>query len=177
MSEPITGEVIISAAEAGIPESIAATAQLTPIEDVVLNVLRERHPDIEFFSLIPYNQLDLIDGFVLVRRISGNGYWSGRSHLLDSGQFLIQVYTRDPDGDWKGAMISDGIRASLEAAGTEHKYYPGIGSIVRLRCIEEPVRKTDWITATGPVQFADLPTGFTRYESRFRITVRPPLWG
>lgn len=166
MSEPLPS----------IPASIRNAVQLTPIEDVVLNVLRERHPDIEFYSLIPYDQLGM-DGFVLIRRTSGNGYWSGRSQLLDAGQFLVQVYTQDPDGDWRGAMISEGVRASLEAAGKEHRYYPGIGSIVRLRCVEEPVRKTDWVTATGPVQFADLPTGYTRYESRFKITVRPPLWG
>lgn len=160
-----------------LPASVKPKVALVPYEDLVLTILRKKHPDMDFDSLISYDMRDFKYAFVNVRRYPGDGYWSGRQRLLDDGSVLIEVFTKNPDGDAKGALISEALVNTIIEAGHEHEYYPGLGSIVKAELIEEPIRKTDWVTATGPVQFADLPTGTWRYETRIALKVRPPLWG
>lgn len=159
-----------------LPASVTERLHHMPMEDLMLKVLREALPDIKVSSLINF-QLHDIDTFILVRRTPGDGYWRGRSNLLDEGGMTIQVYTRDPDADVKGALVSEAVRDALMDAVKESTYYPGLGQLKYIRMIEEPLRKSDWTTATGPVQFADLPNGFFRYETRYTFKIRPPLWG
>ncbi len=51
---------------------------------------------------------------------------------------------------------------------------PGRGHLTRVQMTSAPRRVTDWATATGPVQYADLPTGVWRYETQYRIGIRKP---
>lgn len=154
-----------------LPASVLAMTELQPVEDLLLHVLREGLPDVEVLSLIPD---DPPYTFILVRRQAGLGDYSGDPRFTDRARFTIHAFTHDPDGDEKGAVLSEAVRVVLRNAWLAHTTVPGLGSIIRCEMTVEPSRKTDWATATGPVQYADLPTGFHRYESAYVLSVRKP---
>lgn len=139
------------------------------MEDVALHVMRTYLPDVTTFSLIP---MDAPETFVLVRRDFALGRWSGRPGMVDFGRLRVDCFTSDPDGDWKGAVLADAIRAAFLRAGREELVLPNGDWIKSVEMTSEPSRRVDWATATGPVQYADLPTGLNRYESKYAIRVR-----
>jgi hypothetical protein len=154
-----------------LPESVLALVEYSPVEDVLLAILREGLPDVPVVSLIADNPPPT---FVLVRRSAGFGDWSGDPRFTDSGRFAIHTYTTDPDGDQKGALLSEAVRVVLRNAWLTQKNLPGLGSIISIKMTSEPSRKTDWATSSGPVQYADLPNGVWRYESTYQINIRKP---
>lgn len=154
-----------------LPPSVLALCELSPVEDILLAILREGLPDVPVYSLIPE---EAPPAFVLARRLHGMGSWDGDPRFTDSGRFFVHTFTSDPDGDEKGALLSEAVRVVLRNAWLAHKNLPGLGSIISIKMLSEPSRKTDWATASGPVQFADLPTGFWRYESTYDIKIRKP---
>jgi hypothetical protein len=158
-------------AELDLPASVLRMVEFSPIEDVVLAVLRDHLPDVPCVSLISG---DSPPTFLMVRRVNALGVWRGDPRFVDSARFAIHAYTSDPDGDEKGAVLSEAVRVALHRAWKARKVYPNIGSINKLRVITEPTRKTDWATASGPVQFADLPTGVWRYEATYQMEIRKP---
>ena len=164
----------------GLPASVAEAQENTPLEDVGLAVLREYLPDIPFYAKIPYTfdgEVIEHDVFVVLRRINALGIWNGRPGLLDSGSLAVHVFSRDPDGELKAAMVSEAVRVAFQRASDTNWYRPGVGALTRVRVDEEPNRKTDFATSAGPVQYADLPTGYWRYETRYQLWVRPPgVW-
>lgn len=155
----------------GLPMSVIELAEFSPVEDLVLAILRADLPDVPSYSLIPNETPDF---FVLTRRVPMLGDWGGDERFVDAGRFIIHAFTSDPDGDEKGAILSEAVRVVMRNAGRERRSIPGKGSITELRLIAEPTRKTDWATSSGPVQFADLPTGYWRYESTYQIAARKP---
>lgn len=154
-----------------LPASVLALVELSPIEDILLTVLRAGLPDILVCSLIPKSPPP---AFILARRMHGMSTWEGDPRFTDSGRFFIHTFTEDPDGDQKGALLSEAVRVVLRNAWLAHTNVPGRGSIIEIKMSSEPARVTDWATASGPVQFADLPTGFWRYETTYQIKVRKP---
>ena len=163
-----------------LPASVVAAQELTPTEDFMLALLRHLHPDLSFFSWIPFDQTSepLASGpFVIVRREPSMSSMNYDERFVDLASVSIQVFVKDPEADLKGALISEAIRSSLHKEVRWPTYYPGLGSLVSVRRAEEAIRKTDWASGTGPVQFADLPTGFIRYEAVYSVQIRRPLWG
>lgn len=165
----------------GLPASVVAAQENTPLEDVGLAVLREALPGVPFFSKIPYlfdgESIEPHDVFAVLRRINSLGLWEGRHGLLDSGSLAVHVFARDPDGELKAALVSEAVRVAFENAADGNWYKRGVGALSDVRLDEEPNRKTDFATSAGPVQYADLPTGYWRYETRYMLWVRPPsVW-
>lgn len=156
----------------GLPASIASKIEFSPIEDVILYVLREAFPDIPVHSLVPE---DPPGTFILARRDDGNMWWRGDPRFVDQAIVQIDVFTVDPDGDEKGSLISEAVRTVMRDAGRSKMKIPGRGSVHRTRLVNDPSRKPDWATAQGPVQYADLPAGTYRYESKYELAVRRPL--
>lgn len=154
-----------------LPESVLRLVENQPIEDVLLAILRRGLPDVPIFSLIPEAPPHF---FVLARRMPGNGLWDADARFTDQGRFSIHTFTQDPDGDWKGAALSEACRVVLRQAWLEHWSFDGLGSVIEIDMTMEPSRRTDWATSAGPVQYADLPTGFWRYESVYTIQIRKP---
>lgn len=145
--------------------------ELSPIEDVALYVLRQGLPDIPIHSLI---EEDPPDDFIVVRRDHSLGEWEGDTRFVDVGMLSVEVFTVDPDGDEKGALLSEAVRVVWRNAWLENLKIPGHGWLAQARMTSAPTRVTDWATATGPVQYADLPTGRWRYETKYQIAVRKP---
>lgn len=154
-----------------LPPSVFALMEMSPVEDILLAILRRGLPDVSFVTLIAD---DPPANFVLVRRTNGLGGWDGDPRFIDSGRFIVHTFTQDPDGDYKGAVLSEAIRVVLRTAWLEHWSFPELGSVISIQMHQEPSRRTDWATSVGPVQYADLPAGYWRYETTYEIKIRKP---
>lgn len=152
-----------------LPQAIKDLAELSPVEDVLLNILRLGLPGVTVRSLIP---LDASFPLVIVRRAPGFGEWQGDTRFLDVAEVNIHAFTEDPNGDEDGAILSEAVRVVLRNAWFNKRVVPGLGSITSLRMTDAPRRVTDWATSTGPVQYADLPSGCWRYETTYKVGIR-----
>lgn len=158
----------------GLPASVTDLAEMTPMEDIALRVLREAMPDVSIQSLIEFDQTDMDRFFIVVRRIPSWGIWSGDDRFIDAGGLAVHVFAQDPDADEVGAIVSEAARVALRNSARDRDWYEDIGGLLKVQLVEEPVRRTDWATSSGPVQFADLPAGYQRYEARYSLWVRLP---
>ncbi|WJN62557.1 tail terminator [Streptomyces phage phiScoe1] len=156
---------------AGLPPHIKALAELSPVEDLMLAILRDGLPGIQVKSLIAKAQTFPL---VLVRRDPSFGNWGGDTRFLDAARVAVHVFCQDPDGDEDAAILSEAVRVVIRDAWLSQKVVPGRGHITRVDLASAPRRVTDWATATGPVQYADLPTGVNRYEATYDIEIRKP---
>lgn len=156
-----------------LPESVRTRVEFSPVEDIFLTILRSAFPDMHIVSLIPEDLGAVADfPFVVVRRASTGGEWRGDPRFIDHARLAVQVFAKDPDGDSKAALVSEAIRSALHEAWRSHVNVPGRGTILQITMDSEPEGVTDWATAVGPVQYADLPAGVHRYEAEFLVSVR-----
>lgn len=155
----------------GLPGHIRAMVELSPVEDLLLVLLREALAGVSVQSLIWDDQTFPM---VLVRRQPSFGEWLGDTRFLDSADIVIHTFAPDPDGDEDAALLAEAVRVALRDAWMRHRSVSQRGHLTRVTMTSAPRRVTDWATATGPVQYADLPTGVWRYESLYRITIRKP---
>jgi len=169
MTEP--SPVVVPPPSLDLPQSVFDLVENRPVEDMLLAILRRGLPEVPVVSLIANNPPP---HFILIRRLSGLNEWSGDPRFTDSGRFFVHTFTQDPDGDYKGAVLSEAVRVILRTAWLEHWTIPGQGSVIQIQMLSEPSRKTDWATSSGPVQYADLPNGYWRYESTYSIKIRKP---
>lgn len=154
---------------AGLSDDIKALAERGPVEDIVLLILREGLPGVEVKSLIADDQTF---PFVLVRRVPGLGYNAEDTRFIDSATVKVDCFVPDPDGDEDAAILSEAVRVVLRDAWFAQKVYPGLGHITDFELTSAPRRVTDWATAAGPVQYADLPSGVWRYEAQYRLEIK-----
>jgi hypothetical protein len=156
---------------AGLPPEIKALAELSPVEDLMLAILRDGLPGIQVNSLIAKDQTFPL---VLVRRDPSFGNWQGDTRFLDAARVAVHAFCQDPDGDEDAAILSEAVRVVIRDAWLSQKVVPSRGHITRVDLASAPRRVTDWATSTGPVQYADLPTGVWRYEATYDIEIRKP---
>ena len=157
---------------AGIPDEIRALAERSPVEDFMLDLLRAKLPGIQVNSLIADDQRFPL---VLVRRIPGLGEGSGDPRFVDAATVSVQAFVEDPNGDEDAAILSEAVRVVLRDAWLSQTVVPGRGHITAFDMSSAPRRVTDWATASGPVQYADLPTGVWRYEAQYHLSIRRPV--
>jgi hypothetical protein len=155
----------------GLPAHIRAMVELSPVEDLLLVLLREALAGVSVQSLIWDDQRFPM---VLVRRQPSFGEWLGDTRFLDSADIVIHTFAPDPDGDEDAALLAEAVRVGLRDAWLGHRVVPQRGHLTRVTMTSAPRRVTDWATATGPVQYADLPTGVWRYETLYRVAIRKP---
>lgn len=163
------------ASQVELPDVIKGKVELAPIEALTLAALRKHLPGVQVNSLIEFDQTGLDDFFILVRRVSGMGLWDGDERFIDYAGLAVHVFAKDPDADTKGALVSEAVRVVLRDSARAREFYPGLGGFTSVRMDEEPTRKTDWAASSGPVQFADLPAGYQRYQTNYSLWVRKPL--
>jgi len=154
----------------GLPESALSKAEFAPVEDVLLPLLRQALPGVRIYSEVPDGNLF---PFVIVRVAPTERWWSGDDRFVDWATVFVHVFAGSPDGDRKAAILSEAVRVALRDAYlnstvTEHGY------ISSFRMTNRPSRRSDWATAQGPVQYADLPAGVTRYEAMYVLNIRRP---
>lgn len=157
---------------AGIPASIKALAELSPVEDLIIALLRPGLAGIPVQTLINDNQAFPL---VLVRRGDNFGNWGGDLRgFMDDAELIIHAFAEDPDGDEDAAILAEAVRVVLRDAWLSNTVIPGRGHLTGMKMTSPPRRVSDWATSTGPVQYADLPTGVHRYEIRFEVAIRKP---
>jgi len=154
-----------------LPPEVLALAQFHPVEDLILALLRDGLPE-----AIHVNSL-VADGqewpLVLVRRGLDWGFWAGDPRgFIDSGTLAISVFCDGLEADSDAAYLSEAVRVILHRS--VNKVVSGLGYLTEVDLDNAPHRVTDWASATGPVQFADLPTGVMRYETTYSLGIRAP---
>lgn len=114
---------------------------------------------------------------IIVRRERRSGTSSVDSQddrFMQSAIVSVNTITSGPDADQLGEELQEACRIAIREAQQNQLVIPGCGSISRITNSIEPSRVADWATSTGVVQYASLPKGWTRYESVYRILIRPP---
>lgn len=152
-----------------LPQEILDLVEMEPVEDLILAVLRDRITTVPVKSLIEEDQTFPA---IVARRGGSWGDWDGDPRFLDSGQIEVFAFTDGLEGDKEAAQLSDAVRVVLRDA--VNKVFPGLGYLTKVNLISAPKMVPDWDTAVGPVQYADLPTGVTRYESVYAVEIRKP---
>lgn len=147
------------------------------VDDLILGVMRDffaGHDDIHIGSLY---SAGLEPPMVIVRRERRSGTPSVDS---DDDRFIqpaivsVNTITSGPDADQLSEELQEACRIAIRLAQQNQVVIPGCGVISRITNSIEPSRVTDWATSTGVVQYSSLPKGWTRYESVYRILIRPP---
>lgn len=111
-------------------------------------------------------------------RRSGNGERnSGDDRYLEPAVVSINTLTSGLEAEADGEALQEMCRVALRQAQLEQRVYPGFGHISKIENSTVASRVSDWATSTGIVQYATLPKGVVRYESVFRLLIRPPVSG
>lgn len=147
-----------------------ALVQMKPIEDLLLTVLRPALTDVSVQTLVFDDQPF---PFVLIRTNGDWGSWAGDARFIDTAQVNVQVYCEGLNADEDAALLSEAVRVVL--VGAVNQVIPDIGHMTKCEMQQRPRRAADWASATGPVQYADLPTGVIRYETLYEISVKRAL--
>lgn len=156
-----------------LPAELLQLIEFPPIEDVLIELLRDQLFGIPVYTLIPEHPPF---PFVMARRLGNQVVnWNGDPRFVDHARFSVQAFATDPDGDEKAALISEAIRVILRGHWLAHTTLQGLGSVAKLTMASAPTRVTDWATSTGPVQYADLPTDVWRYETQYNLWFRRQL--
>lgn len=151
-----------------LPPELFDLIEFTPLEDIVITHLRAGLPDaISVNTLIADDQAFPL---VLVRRTPDWGWWEGDERFIDQGQLTIHAFTEGIEADSDSAYLSEAVRNVLRAS--VNIPVEGLGHLSHVEMIGSPRRVSDWATASGPVQYADLPTSVVRYESVYRLSLR-----
>ena len=159
------------AAIEGLP--IDLEHQVTPAEEVILHLLRDRlPPEVQVQTLVRDEQ-DF--PFVLVRRDPTYGYWSGDPRFIDSARISVQSFVKGENGDEDAGDLLTYCADLLFEESQLRRVIPGKGHLLASLIVNSPRRAADWATATGPVQYADLPQGVWRYEMTLAVSTRKPV--
>jgi hypothetical protein len=156
---------------AGLPDSVRALVSASPIEDLVLALLRRALPEVAVQSQITYHQpMPLI----LVRR-TYSVEAEAPNRFVDRCHLQVQTFCEDPNGDSDAALLAEAARLALRDAWLDQIVIPGRGYLTYMQVYMPPRRVADWVTSSGPVQYADLPDGVWRYDAQYAVAVRRPL--
>src|SRR5665647_3726490 len=122
---------------AGISDEIKALAELSPVEDLMLAILRDGLPGIEVQSLI-----EDVETFplVTVRHESSFGGYPADPRFTDAASVIVMTFVSDPDGDEDSAILSEVCRVLLRNAWLDHRVIPGRGHITRIDMSSPPRR-------------------------------------
>lgn len=89
----------------------------------------------------------------------------------------INTVTSGLEAEAEGEQLQEMCRVALVQAQLNQVTFPGLGHISNIENSTVGSRVSDWATSTGIVQYATLPKGAVRYESIFRLIIRPPVSG
>lgn len=149
--------------------AILALVEMSPIEDLLLALLAGKLPGCQVKTLIADDQTFPL---VLARNTGDWGTWSGDERFLDAGQVTVHTFCEGVNADEDAALLAEAVRVILRDSINE--VVPNRGHLTEVSMVARPRKVTDWATATGPVQYADLPTGVMRYETIYHVAIRKP---
>lgn len=153
-----------------LPQEIMDLVQMHPVEDLALALLRERITSVPVQSQIFDDQT--FPAIVIHRGDLIGEAWDGDPRFLDSARLDVFCFTEGLDADQDGSLLSEAVRVVLH--DSVNKVVPGLGHITEIEMTGPPRNAADWDTATGPVQYADLPAEVVRYSTTYSLTIRKP---
>jgi hypothetical protein len=149
--------------------SVLGLIEMSPIEDLLLALLRDALPDTPVQTLIETRQ---VFPFVMLRSTGSWGNWEGDERFIDSSTIEIHTFCDGINADSDANLLSEAVRVILR--DSKNKVVPGKGYLIAVEMLDRPKRSPDWATSVGPVQYADLPTGVERWETTYKVTIRKP---
>jgi len=87
---------------------------------------------------------------------------------------MVSTVTSGVDADDEGEQLQEMCRYAIRRAQQLQLSFDGCGHIAVMEASTHPAKVSDWQTSTSVVQYASLPKGAVRYESIFRLLIRPP---
>jgi hypothetical protein len=94
--------------------------------------------------------------------------------FLQAAIVMVSTITDGPDADEMGEELQEMCRYALRQAQQLQVSIPNCGSIAVIQESTHPSKVADWQTSTSVVQYASLPKNAARYETIYRLLVRPP---
>jgi hypothetical protein len=152
-----------------LPAEVLNLVEMSPVEDVILTLLREKLPDIPIQTRVQPGQTF---PFVMIRNDGSWGDWTGDPRFLDASILAVHCFCQGLNADEDASLLSEAVRVILR--DSKNYAVPGRGHIVSTHMTDRPKRTPDWATSTGPVQYADLPTDVERWEGNYRVVIRKP---
>lgn len=143
--------------------------EMTPVEDLLLALLRAKLPEVSVQTLIRSNQTF---PFILIRSTGSWGAWEGDERFIDSSTVEVHAFCEGINADEDASLLSEAVRVAIR--DSRNVVVPGKGYLISSEMLDRPKRSPDWATSVGPVQYADLPTGVERWEGAYRVTIRKP---
>jgi hypothetical protein len=146
------------------------------VDELVREVLTKffQGQDVHVYTLFSEN---MQTPAVVARRERRSGtlaLHSGDDRFMMSAIVAVTVITSGVDADEEGEELIEMCRYALRQAQQRQYSIPGCGSIAVLEESTHPSKVADWQTSTSVVQYASLPKNASRYESIYRLLVRPP---
>lgn len=154
-----------------LPDSVVSEVRFFPYEDILIEIFKRGLPDVPFYTYIAE---DMSFPAVHGQRFAKQRPWSGDPRFIDSGPIRINVFTTGLNAEIEGGYISEAIRNVFLRAHLERWHFPDVGSVLSIQMESEPAISSDWASASGIVQFADLPPGVVRTETAYNMTIRRP---
>lgn len=152
-----------------LPASVLALVEMSPVEDLLLSLLRDGIPEVPINTLVKAEQTF---PFVQVRSTGSWGDWSGDPRFLDASTVEIYALCDGINADSDANLLAEAVRVVLR--DSVNKVVPGKGHIVTHEMSDRPKRSSDWASTAGDVQYAELPAGVQRWESTHRVVIRKP---
>lgn len=156
-----------------LPQEILDLVEMHPVEDLVLTLLRERITSVPVQSQIEMNQT--FPAIIIHRGDMIGEWWGGDPRFIDNARLDVFCLVEGLNGDEEGVLLSEAVRVVLR--DSVNKIVPGLGHLTKVEMTSPPRNAADWDTATGPVQYADLPNEVVRYATTFALTIRKPESG
>jgi len=122
-------------------------------------------------------QENMLTPAIIARRDRKSGTLALHSRddrFMQSAIVMISTLTEGPDADEMGEELQEMCRYALRQAQQLQVSVPGCGSIAVMQESIHPAKVADWQTSTSVVQYASLPKNAARYETVFRLLIRPP---
>lgn len=111
------------------------------------------------------------------RRSGSIAHKAGDEMFLKPVIASVNTLTSGLEAESDGEALQEMARIAITQAQREQKVFPGVGYISAIENSTVASRASDWATSTGIVQYATLPKGVVRFESIFRLLIRPPVTG
>jgi hypothetical protein len=153
-----------------LPQEILDLVEMHPVEDLVLALLRQRITTIPVQSQIYDDQT--FPAIVIHRGDMIGEWWGGDPRFIDAARLDVFCFVEGVDADEDGALLSEAVRNALR--NSLNQVVPGLGHLTQVTMTSPPRNAADWDTATGPVQYADLPTEVVRYSTTYALSIRKP---
>lgn len=138
-------------------------------EDIIPGILRKVLPGyVRVLSRVEENPSF---PFILVSSARVSEGQSPTSDQSDILSFNIHTFCRGIDADIDAANLCWAAVNAIKDAALRGDSVGDGQVIVASKLVMEPLRRSDWQDASGPVQYQDLPQFVERYEAWMRVRV------